>query len=152
MPMLVTCQCAVFMSDKFVIGHEYGTLTGYEHWQCKAHFRKPMTFEELSKYIGEWHREPSIVKDFSYCEKEGDYYRAWEGALAKFHDLKLLPWQEQVMDDLAHQNERQCTVILDRYGANGKSWLSKHLVVKYDGTLTFILVRQVVHYLLLPWQ
>lgn len=118
-------------ADRFVIGHEVGTLTGYEHWQCKAHFRKPMSFEELKKYIGDWHREPSIVKDFSYCEKEGDYYRSWEGALAKYHDLKLLPWQEQVLADLRCQGERQCTTIIDREGANGKSWLSKHLVVKY---------------------
>lgn len=118
-------------ADKFVIGSEEGTLTGYKHYQCKAHFRKPMTFEELGKYIGEWHREPSIRKDFTYCEKEGNFYRSWEGALAKFHDLKLLPWQGQVIADLKEQNERQCTVILDREGANGKSYLSKHLVVRY---------------------
>lgn len=117
-------------ADRFVIGYEEGTLTGYKHFQCKAHFRKPMTFEELGKYIGEWHREPSIRKEFTYCEKEGKFYRSWEGALATFHDLELRPWQGQVIAELKEQNQRQVTVVMGK-GNDGKSWLAKHLVAKY---------------------
>lgn len=119
-------------ADKYVIGREVGTVTGYAHYQCKAHFRKPMTFLELQKFIGNYHREPSIVKDFSYCEKEGDFYRSWEGALAKYHDIQLTNWQGQCIAELREQNDRQVTVIIDRAGNKGKSWLAKHLVVKYN--------------------
>lgn len=119
-------------ADKFVIGQEVGTQTGYEHFQCKGHFRKPMTMNELKAFfpIGS-HAEPSICKDFSYCEKEGNFYRSWEGALAPFHDLTLRNWQGEVIEELADQNERQVTVIVDQNGNKGKSWLAKHLVAKY---------------------
>lgn len=118
-------------ADKFVIGKEVGKETGYEHYQVKAHFRNPMTFEQVEKHIGKWFHEPSITKDFSYCEKEGDFYRSWEGALAEFHDIKLLPWQGQVIAELKEQNNRQCSVIIDRKGGRGKTTLAKHLVAKY---------------------
>lgn len=119
-------------ADKYVIGEEVGTQTGYEHFQCKGHFRKPMTFNELQAYFGDVHREPSICKDFSYCEKEGKFYRSWQGALAPYHDLELRPWQGQVVADLEEQNDRQVTVVVDERGNHGKSWLAKHLVAKYN--------------------
>lgn len=120
-------------SDKFVIGEEVGTLTGYEHFQCKGHFRKPYTQNEIKKIFGESvHCEPSIVKDFTYCEKEGKFYRSWQGALAPFYDLELRPWQGQAIADLKEQSERECTVIIDKIGNHGKSYLSKHLVAKYN--------------------
>lgn len=119
-------------ADKFVIGEETGTLTEYKHFQCKAHFRKPYTLNELRKYIGEYHAEPSICKDFAYCEKEGHFYRSWQGALAKYHDLDLRPWQGEVVAELCDQGEREISVILDRDGNRGKSYLAKHLVVKYN--------------------
>lgn len=118
-------------ADKFVIGEEVGKLTGYEHFQCKAHFRKPYTLNELQKLFGQGnHFEPSICKDFGYCEKEGKFYRSWEGALAPFHDIELRPWQGQVIADLMEQNDRQVTVVMGK-GNDGKSWLAKHLVAKY---------------------
>lgn len=119
-------------ADKYVIGEEVGSLTGYEHYQCKGHFRKPYTMNELEKIFGPCHKEPSIVKDFSYCEKEGKFYRSWQGALAKYHDIDLRDWQGEVVAELCEQNEREITVILDRNGNKGKSWLAKHLVVKYN--------------------
>lgn len=120
-------------ADKFVIGEEVGTLTGYKHFQCKGHFRKPYTLNEMKKFFGEdAHCEPSIVKDFAYCEKEGKFYRSWQGPLAKFFDLELRPWQGQAIADLIEQTERQVTVIIDKIGNHGKSYLSKHLVAKYN--------------------
>lgn len=118
-------------ADKYVIGEEKGTVTGYEHFQCKAHFRKPMTLNEMRIFFAQAHCEPSICKDFSYCEKEGKFYRSWEGALAKFHDLELRNWQKQVINALEYQTERRILCVKDEMGNNGKSWLSKHLVAKY---------------------
>lgn len=120
-------------ADKFVIGEEKGTLTGYEHFQCKAHFRKPYTLNELKKFFGETvHCEPSICKDFAYCEKEGKFYRSWQGPLAKYHDIDLRQWQGEAVAELCDQNDRQVTVIIGRDGAEGKSTLAKYLVVRYN--------------------
>lgn len=119
-------------SDKYVIGEEEGTLTGYKHFQCKGHFRKPYTLNEIKKIFGDGiHAEPSIVKDFSYCEKEGKFYRSWQGALATYNDIKLRPWQGETVADLLEQGDRQVTVVIGE-GNNGKSWLAKHLVAKYN--------------------
>lgn len=121
-------------ADKFVIGHEFGHDTGYEHWQIRVVFKKPTTIEQLLKFNIEngvtCHWTPTHVHDFAYCEKDGEYYRSWEGALGKYRDIKLKAWQGQAVADLCEQNDRQVTVIQSE-GNDGKSWLAKHLVVKY---------------------
>lgn len=121
-------------AEKYVIGDEIGKDTGYEHYQGRVLFRKPMTMKEILQINIEWgvpaHWSPTHVHNFDYCEKEGKYYRSWEGALAKFRDIELRPWQGQVIADLVEQNDRQVTVVMGQ-GNDGKSWLAKHLVVKY---------------------
>lgn len=124
-------------AEKFVIGKETGKETGYEHWQGRVVFRKPMTMKELLKLSIEMgtkapHWTPTHVKDFSYCEKEGNYYRSWEGALAKYRNIELREWQKMAIADvIGEQGDRQVTCIVDRIGNNGKSWLAKHLVIEY---------------------
>lgn len=121
-------------ADRFVIGNEIGSETGYKHWQIRVVFKKPTSLEQLLKFNVNnkcrcnW--APTHVRDFDYCEKEGNYYRSWEGALAKYRDIELKPWQGQAIAELKEQNDRQVTVIVSE-GNNGKSWLAKHLVVKY---------------------
>lgn len=124
-------------AEKFVIGIETGGNTGYEHWQGRVVFKKPMTLAELLKLqieagVKPGHWTPTHVHNFDYCEKEGNFYRSWEGALAKYRDLELREWQKEcIADVLGEQSERQCTVIVDYCGNQGKSYLAKHLVVKY---------------------
>lgn len=114
-------------AEKYVIGSETGSLTDYEHYQCRVVFKKPMTLQELKKISDVGHWSPTHVKDFEYCEKEGDFIRSWDGPLRKFKDLKLLPWQGQAVADLLEQSDRQVTVIVDTEGNHGKSWLGKYL-------------------------
>lgn len=121
-------------AEKYVIGNEIGA-DGYEHYQMRVQFRKPTSLESLVKFNKQWglttHWTPSHVRDFAYCEKEGDYIRSWEGALAKYRNLELRPWQGQLIAELSEQNERQVSVVVDEVGNNGKSYLAKHLVIKY---------------------
>lgn len=123
-------------AERFVIGIETGK-TGYEHWQGRVQFRKPMTLTELLKLqieaqVDPGHWTPTHVRNFDYCEKEGNYYRSWEGALARYRDLELKEWQKQcIAEVLGEQGERQVTVIVDINGNIGKSYLAKHMVVKY---------------------
>lgn len=121
-------------ADKYVIGDEIGA-EGYEHWQIRVVFKKPTALKKLIDFNAGWgltgHWAPSHVRDFDYCEKEGKYYRSWEGALAKYRDAALRPWQGQAIASLIEQNERQILSITDEVGNHGKSFLAKHLVVKY---------------------
>lgn len=124
-------------TERFVIGEETG-IGGYEHYQCRIQFKKPYTMNELRQFnerfgiTGHWSPTSEYGRNFDYCEKEGRFYRSWEGALAKFRDIKLKVWQGQLLGDLQEQNDRQVTVVVDEMGNQGKSWLAKHLVVKYN--------------------
>lgn len=122
-------------ADKFVWGTEHGLETGYEHYQLRVVFKKPTSMDKLISFNKAWgltaHWSPSHVHDFDYCEKEGQYYRSWEGALAKYRDMKLRPWQGSLVADLMEQSDREVTVVVDELGNQGKSWLAKHLVVRY---------------------
>lgn len=61
------------------------------------------------------------------------YFRSWESALRDFATIKLLPWQEQVVDLYENQSDRAVTVIVDTEGNHGKSWLRKYLQVTHKG-------------------
>lgn len=121
-------------ADKYVIGEETGA-EGYEHWQIRVVFKKPMDMKKLIGFNHGWgitgHWSPTHVHDFDYCEKEGKYYRSWEGALAKYRDAALRPWQGEVIASLIEQSEREILSITDERGNRGKSFIAKHLVVKY---------------------
>lgn len=122
-------------AEKFVIGEEIGD-GGYEHWQVRVLFKKPTEMTALIKWNREWgitgHWTPTHVHDFTYCEKEGKFYRSWEGALAKYHDIELLPWQAEIIGAYGAQNrERQITVLIDHLGNHGKTWLSKYMEVNH---------------------
>lgn len=121
--------------DKYVIGDEIGMETGYKHWQIRVQFKKPTAMKKLILWNHDWgctgHWSPTHEKNFDYCEKDGIYYRSWEGALAKYRDAALRPWQGSAIASLYDQSEREILSITDEIGNHGKSFLAKHLVVKY---------------------
>lgn len=122
--------------DKFVIGEEIGK-DGYEHYQGRVQFKKPYTMNELVSFNHKWgitaHWSPTSANchDFDYCMKEGKFYRSWEGALAKYHDLELRDWQKLAVGALGASNDRNIIVIIDKEGGNGKSTLGKYLEVNH---------------------
>lgn len=119
--------------ERFVIGEEVGQ-GGYEHYQVRAVMKQPTSIEEMKARWGPFgHVSATHVRDFKYCEKEGKFYRSWEEALNKYAMIKLLPWQEKVMDYYTNQTDRQVVVIVDFVGNHGKSWLAKHMHVTRRG-------------------
>lgn len=52
-----------------------------------------------------------------------------------FNKVILKVWQEDVLELLFNQDERKVLWIYDRLGNNGKSFLSKYLLVKYNAFL-----------------
>ena len=116
-------------ADRYVIGDETGE-GGLRHWQCRVVFKTEKDEDHLKKifcHIG--HVSPTHVRDFKYCEKEGQFFRSWETALNKYASLELLPWQNQAIDLLRDQSEREVLVIVDDRGNHGKSWLRKYMQV-----------------------
>lgn len=121
--------------ERYCIGIETGKDTGYSHLQCRVVFKKEWDI----KYVIQWfpwaHWIPSHVRDFAYCEKEGNFIRSWEEALQEFVTLEPVFWQIIAMDMWKKQNDRQITVIYDEKGGHGKSWLRKHLVATHQATM-----------------
>lgn len=118
-------------TDRFCIGVETGT-TGYQHYQIRVVFKKPMTLNELIMLGTEFHNwQPTHVRNFEYCEKDGNFYRSWEGPLARFGTLDLWGWQKEAVEFFDGQDERRILVIVDINGCNGKSYLSKWLVAHH---------------------
>lgn len=114
-------------AENYVIGNEIGE-NGYHHYQCKVVFKTGKSMEHLVKvFAGLGRVSPSSTHNWDYVQKEGKYYRSWEKAISKFCNIQLLPWQEQAVDLLESQNDREVTVVLDVNGNHGKSWLRKYL-------------------------
>ena len=114
--------------ERFVIGEEVGE-GGYEHFQIKAVFKKGRDTKELGIILPGTHVTPTSVKNFQYEEKEGNFYRSWEGALKEYQNYKPLPWQQQALDVLEKQTDREICVIIDEEGGHGKTTLAKMMQV-----------------------
>lgn len=81
------------LCDRFVIGDEVGE-GGTPHLQCRFVFKTAKSLETLRNQFGfkkghEGHWSQSHTRDFKYVEKEGRYYRSWEGPLTKYVDIAL---------------------------------------------------------------
>lgn len=119
------------LCDRFVVGDEIGE-GGTPHLQCRFVFKTEKTIQTLRNQFGakkghEVHFTPTHVRDFNYCEKEGRFYRSWEGPISKFVDLALRPWQEDFIKKFKATDDRTVLVVYDPYGNNGKTWLSKFM-------------------------
>lgn len=118
------------LCDRFCVGDEVGD-GGYEHLQGRAVFKVGKTLKTLKNMGLGWHWLPTHVRNFQYCEKEGDYYRSWEGAISKFANIELRPWQKAVVEEMTIQNDRQISVFYDKRGNRGKTTLAKYLVATH---------------------
>ncbi len=117
-------------AERYVIGQEIGE-GGYEHYQCRVVFKHPTPIATLiTAFAGIGRVMPTHVRDFKYCEKEGNFYRSWEKVLNKYADIKLLPWQKQTLEELDKQDDRGIMVIIDEKGGKGKTTLSKVCVTR----------------------
>ncbi|BBE29378.1 replication associated protein [Papio cynocephalus associated smacovirus] len=116
-------------TERYAYGREIGGETGYQHFQLRCVFKKPMTENEVRNLMPGCHWTPTKVRNFEYVEKEGDFYRSWEGALAKYQDFKPYLWQELLAEMVKNADERRVDVIVDRVGGRGKTSCAKWLQV-----------------------
>lgn len=118
------------LCERYVFGHEVGE-GGYRHIQGRVVFKVGKELATIKKQTCDWlptaHWDKTHVRNFDYCEKEGNFVRSWEGALRKYALLTLRPWQEQVVDLFERQSERGILVVVDYEGNKGKSYLSKYM-------------------------
>nr|QWB14905.1 replication associated protein [Cressdnaviricota sp.] len=118
--------------ERCVIGEEVGA-DGYSHWQMRMVFHKPTSSTTVFALIAQGHWTPTQVRNFDYCEKEGKYWRSWEGALRKYQTLELYPWQNEVIERLKQQNDRKVMVLIDYIGSSGKTTLAKTITARHIG-------------------
>lgn len=115
------------IADRFVVGDEVGA-NGYQHLQGRVVFKVGKDTLTLANMNLGWHWTPTHVRDFNYCEKEGNFYRSWEKSINKFANLELLPWQEELTKIMEDQDQRTITVVYDPIGNHGKTYFSKYCV------------------------
>nr|WNM95025.1 MAG: replication-associated protein [Rhinopithecus-associated smacovirus 4] len=115
--------------ERYGYGKEVGSETGYKHYQIRCVFKKPMTLNECRNLIPGANWSPTHVRNFEYVEKEGDFYRSWEGALKKYLDFKPYKWQELMAEMVKEADDRRVDVIVDYKGSQGKTSCAKWLQV-----------------------
>nr|WQA30189.1 MAG: rep protein [Cressdnaviricota sp.] len=117
------------LCDRWVYGHEIGK-DGYKHIQGRVVFKKPKELATIRNQtevmLPTAHWSKTQVRNFDYCEKEGNFVRSWEKALRKYASIELLDWQAQTLEFWNNQNDRQVHVIIGQ-GNDGKSWFSKFM-------------------------
>lgn len=130
-----TEQMAKFLedigADRYVIGNEVGE-GGYNHYQIRVVFKSEMPEQKMHEIFAGWGRtSPTHVRNFKYCEKEGNFYRSWEKVLRKYAGLELRYWQGQAVAAFKEQNDRQIDVIVDQRGGMGKTTLAKYMTANH---------------------
>lgn len=113
-------------AERYVIGREICPTTGRKHLQIRCVLKVGKEMGAMMNLFPGAHISPSHERNFLYCEKEGDFYRSWEGALKEFANLELMQWQGEVIAQLKGQNERQVMVLIDPSGGIGKTYLAKY--------------------------
>ena len=116
--------------ERVAIGDEVGE-GGYKHFQIKAVFKKGKDLKDIGVILPGVHGAPSVVRNFEYEEKEGNFYRSWEKALNKFAIEEFTGWEQMVMSMAEQLNDRQVLVIVDIEGGHGKTQFAKKLVAKH---------------------
>lgn len=121
-------------AERCVVGEETGE-DGYIHFQGRVVWKKGKDEAECYMVLPSAHWSPtqSTVHNFEYPEKEGKFWRSWEGALSKFAVMELYPWQNEVIERLHKQNDRKICVIVDEAGNSGKTTLAKTLTARHEG-------------------
>lgn len=121
------------ISDRFCVGDEVGD-SGYEHLQGRVVFKVGKDDSTVHNLMKGAHWSKTHVRDFEYCKKEGNFYCSWEKSISKWANIELRPWQKALVEDLDDQSDRQITVVIDRSGNHGKTWLAKFMVATHRAT------------------
>lgn len=119
-------------AERCVVGEETGE-DGYLHWQIRVVFKKETSLDKVRSILLGGHWSATKVRDFNYVEKEGKFWRSWEGALAKYSTMEMYPWQNEILERLKRQDDRHVTVLIDKCGNTGKTTLAKAITARHLG-------------------
>lgn len=122
----------MFDIHKWIIGMERGKR-GYEHYQFRLQCREEGDFDRLKNFLPEAH----ILKasdTWEYEAKEGLYYASYDSSgsrRARFGHRRRN--QRELLNYCKKQGDRQITVLYDKNGRWGKSWLVRHALERGEG-------------------
>lgn len=129
---------------KFAFQLEKGEQTGYEHFQCKISLKVKLRKTEMINKLTEAKITGARVSisfstKFTYVTKAATRIEGpWTDADAEplyvpraMRDVKLLPWQEQVLS--WPPEDRHIYYIVDTTGNQGKSWICRHITLSNQG-------------------
>lgn len=118
------------LCERWVYGHEVGE-SGYKHIQGRVVFKVGKELatvrNQTEVVLPGAHWSKTHVRDFNYCEKEGNFVRSWEKVLHKYASITLNSWQSQCIEFWNNQNDRQVYVVVDERGNHGKTWFAKYM-------------------------
>lgn len=117
--------------ERFVIGREHASTTQNEHFQMRVVFKIGKEMGAVINLFPGCHVSQSHVRDFNYCEKEGEFYRSWEKGLTKYQIVELKQWQGMAVALLKENDERSVHVLVDPVGGIGKTYLAKYCQVNH---------------------
>lgn len=132
-----------FKSWRYIIGKEIGEK-GTPHLQGYVDFGGQVYFKTLQVIAprAHWERaKGSERQNIIYCSKDDDYIIhgftiqiSRKSRLMKKYDAVIWKdWQSDILDIINNDpNDRTINWIVDEKGANGKSFLTKYLYLKYD--------------------
>lgn len=154
--LIITCK-------KWTIGIEKGE-NGYEHYQCRVRFKTERNLEQVLELFNESTTElqvsirksafrfriiyipddghdsgiyGTIAKsdDNIYEQKSGKWYSESNADICEFRCRGINNIQGSILRRTRKQGDRGITVVYDRVGGHGKTWLMKHLYAKGDTTI-----------------
>lgn len=118
--------------ERWAIAHEIG-MSGYQHLQNRVVLKKGMdkwsVIDELqARGVGGCEVQPTHVRDFNYCLKDGIYERESDQVILDKCRGTPRKWQEIAINKFQQQDNRKILLVYDPIGNSGKSWLWYRLV------------------------
>lgn len=119
---------------KYIIGEETCPTTGRKHLQgyieSETKFRPLEKFKEKDVH---WEkRKGNREQNIKYCSKEGRFKTNFTTKKPIKVIENLYPWQQDLVDSIPLQNDRQILWIYDEEGCAGKTAICKYLVIKHN--------------------
>lgn len=119
--------------ERWAIAHEIGEQSGYRHLQCRVVLKKGKDkwgiIDELQvRGLGSCEVQPTHVRDFNYCLKDGIYERESDQIILDKCRGTPREWQKIAMEKFKNQDPRKILLVYDGNGNRGKSWLWNRLV------------------------
>lgn len=113
---------------KWILGHERGK-DGYEHLQARLRVSKGKeeAFTAVKQFFPQAHIEEAS-DTWEYEAKEGRYRTSWDTrAIVRTRYMPMRIHQREWMERIMAGGDRTVSVIYDKNGNHGKSWMVNHL-------------------------